>query len=175
VLGYISVLYVYQDLKSNIMKNYILLFILIIFQVTASAQQTILQDYLSVKDALVASKSDLAKQGAQKLTKSIQSLDATLLSSEERKLFNQQKPMLVKLTEAITSENDIEKQQGKFAELSVILWPIVKGSATKEQPLFYDYCPMKKMYWISSDEAIKNPFYGSRMLTCGSISEKSNQ
>lgn len=156
------------------MKSYILLFILILFQVRAFAQQTILQDYLSVKDALVASKSDLAIQGAQKLTKSIQSLDAASLPQGERKLFNQQKSTLVKLTEAIASENDIENQRGKFAELSVILWPIVKGSATIDQPLFYDYCPMKKMYWISAEEAIKNPYYGSRMLTCGSISEKSN-
>lgn len=156
------------------MKSYILLFILILFQVRASAQQTILQDYLSVKDALVAGKSDLAIQGAQKLTKSIQSLDAASLPQGERKLFNQQKSTLVKLTEAIASENDIEKQRGKFAELSVLLWPIVKGSATIDQPLFYDYCPMKKMYWISAEEAIKNPYYGSRMLTCGSISEKSN-
>lgn len=151
-----------------------LLFVLILFQVNASAQVTILQDYLSIKDALVSSKSDLAIQGAKSLTKSIQSLDATSLSPEERKLFDQQKPTLFKLTEAIASADDIEKQRGKFAELSVILWPIIKGSATKEQPLFYDYCPMKKMYWISSDEAIKNPFYGSKMLTCGSISEKSN-
>jgi|APTNR8051073442_1049403.scaffolds.fasta_scaffold00001_74 hypothetical protein len=157
------------------MKSYILLFILILFQVSASAQQTILQDYLAVKDALVASKSDLAIQGAQKLTKSIQSLDAASLPPGEKKLFNQQKPTLVKLTEAIASENDIEKQRGKFAELSVILWPIVKDSSTIDQPLFYDYCPMKKMYWISAEEAIKNPYYGSRMLTCGSISEKSNQ
>jgi hypothetical protein len=31
------------------------------------------------------------------------------------------------------------------------------------------------MYWISVDEPIKNPYYGSKMLTCGSITEKSNK
>jgi hypothetical protein len=83
--------------------------------------------------------------------------------------------MLVKLSEGIASESTLEKQRIKFAELSIALWPIVKNSATKEQPLFYDYCPMKQSYWISVDEAIKNPYYGSSMLTCGSISEKSNK
>jgi len=157
------------------MRNFILLICVLFFQLSTSAQSIILQDYLSVKDALVASKIDLATTGAKKLSKSIQSLDVNSLSSEEKKLFIQQKSNLQKLSEGIASSGDIEKQRSKFAELSVILWPIVKGSAKLDQPLFYDYCPMKKMYWISADEAIKNPYYGSKMLTCGNISEKSNK
>jgi hypothetical protein len=30
---------------------------------------------------------------------------------------------------------------------------------------------MKKMYWLSSEAAIKNPYYGKMMLTCGSVTE----
>jgi hypothetical protein len=30
---------------------------------------------------------------------------------------------------------------------------------------------MKKSYWLSADEAIKNPYYGNMMLTCGKVSE----
>lgn len=155
------------------MKNFILLIGVLLFQLSAPAQSIILQDYLAVKDALVASKLDLATAGAKKLSKSIQELDVNSLSPEERKIFTQQKSNLLKLSEGIASANDIEKQRSKFAELSVILWPLVKVDS--DQQLFYDYCPMKKMYWISADEAIKNPYYGSKMLTCGSISEKSNK
>ena len=155
------------------MKNLILLIGVLFFQLNTSAQSAILEDYLSVKDALVASKSDLVTAGAQKLSKSIQALGVNSLSPEEKKIFNQQKSNLIKLSEGIATANDIEKQRSKFAELSVILWPLVKVDS--DQQLFYDYCPMKKMYWISADEAIKNPYYGSKMLTCGSISEKSNK
>jgi hypothetical protein len=157
------------------MKNFILLIGVLFFQMSSSAQSSILQDYLVVKDALVASKINQSTQGAQKLTKSIQSLDATSLKQEEKKIFLQQKSNLIKLSEAIAGANDIEKQRAKFAELSVMLWPIIKSYGSPEQPLFYDYCPMKKMYWISADEPIKNPYYGAKMLTCGSITEKSNK
>ena len=156
------------------MKTFILLIGVLFFQLNASAQ-SITEDYLSVKDALVASQSDLAIAGAQKLSKSIQELDVNSLSPEGQKIFTKQKSNLLKLSKGIALEKDIEKQRNTFAELSVILWPIVKGSASPDQILFYDYCPMKKMYWISADEAIKNPYYGSKMLTCGSISEKSNK
>jgi hypothetical protein len=156
------------------MKNFILVFSVLLFQLNTSAQ-SIIEDYLVVKDALVSSKMDLATAGAKNLSKSIQSLDANSLAPEEKKLFAQQKPNLLKLSESIAIAKDIEKQRVEFAKLSVILWPIVKGSAKSDQLLFYDYCPMKKFYWISADEAIKNPYYGSKMLSCGSISGKSNK
>lgn len=154
------------------MKNFILITCSLFFQLSSYAQSSILQDYLSVKDALVASKNDLAIAGAEKLSKSIQELDVNALSPDQKKLFTQQKSNLLKISKGIATDSDIEKQRNMFAELSVILWPIVK-SAKSDQPLFYDYCPMKKMYWISADEKIKNPYYGTKMLTCGSISEKS--
>jgi hypothetical protein len=39
--------------------------------------------------------------------------------------------------------------------------------------LYQDYCPMaddgKGAIWISEIKEIKNPYQGSKMLTCGSI------
>jgi len=31
---------------------------------------------------------------------------------------------------------------------------------------------MKKEYWISADSTVKNPYYGSQMLTCGTVKDK---
>jgi Cu(I)/Ag(I) efflux system membrane fusion protein len=30
---------------------------------------------------------------------------------------------------------------------------------------------MKKAYWISAVEEVRNPYYGNAMLTCGNVSE----
>ncbi|MAQ74933.1 MAG: hypothetical protein CL613_01215 [Aquimarina sp.] len=30
---------------------------------------------------------------------------------------------------------------------------------------------MKKAYWLSKEKDIKNPYYGSSMLTCGKVAE----
>jgi len=40
-----------------------------------------------------------------------------------------------------------------------------------DAPLYQQYCPMKKSYWLSKDAAIKNPYYGKQMLTCGKVSD----
>ena len=155
------------------MKNFILIIVLTFGYTGAFSQADVLNNYLSLKDALVASKQDEAAKASQSLTKSIQSADVNSLSLELKKLFSDKKINLLKLSESISSAKDLEKQREKFAELSVLLWPIVKNSSP--ETLFYDYCPMKKTYWISADEGIKNPYYGSKMLTCGSVSEKSKQ
>ena len=31
------------------------------------------------------------------------------------------------------------------------------------------YCPMARKYWLQRATTIQNPYYGSRMLTCGSF------
>ena len=47
------------------------------------------------------------------------------------------------------------------------------GTDTK---IYRDYCPMydqgKSGYWISETKDIKNPYYGSEMLTCGGITNE---
>jgi hypothetical protein len=30
---------------------------------------------------------------------------------------------------------------------------------------------MKKAIWLSSENTVKNPYYGKQMLTCGSLQE----
>ncbi|RYF87461.1 MAG: DUF3347 domain-containing protein, partial [Chitinophagaceae bacterium] len=39
------------------------------------------------------------------------------------------------------------------------------------QPIYLQYCPMKKASWLSSEKQIRNPYYGSSMLTCGEVTE----
>lgn len=74
----------------------------------------------------------------------------------------------------MSTTNDINKQRKSMSLLSVLLWNLIKTDTTINLKLYYDYCPMKKMYWISEFEAIQNPYYGSKMLTCGSIVETKN-
>ena len=42
-------------------------------------------------------------------------------------------------------------------------------------PVYYQRCPMfnngKGANWLSKESAIKNPYYGNKMLTCGSVTE----
>ncbi|RYF79677.1 MAG: DUF3347 domain-containing protein, partial [Chitinophagaceae bacterium] len=39
------------------------------------------------------------------------------------------------------------------------------------EPIYLQYCPMKNASWLSSAKQIRNPYYGSSMLTCGEVTE----
>jgi hypothetical protein len=52
---------------------------------------------------------------------------------------------------------------------------LAKSVKLTTEPIYQAYCPMKKANWLSNDKAIKNPYYGSAMLTCGKVVETINQ
>ena len=51
------------------------------------------------------------------------------------------------------------------------MWKLVKPSDKVNQPVYYQYCPMKKAYWLSKEEKVINPYFGSAMLTCGEVKQ----
>jgi hypothetical protein len=76
------------------------------------------------------------------------------------------------LTDAnsIAGSKDLAKQRIAFQTLSESVISLAKASKPSK-PAYIAYCPMKKAYWISAEQAIKNPYYGSTMLTCGKVTE----
>ncbi|MCC9070975.1 DUF3347 domain-containing protein [Flavobacterium sp. F-65] len=70
---------------------------------------------------------------------------------------------------------NIEHQREHFAMLSKDINDLMK-TFKSEQKLYQDFCPMydggKGAIWISETKEIKNPYYGSKMLTCGSMKKQ---
>lgn len=63
---------------------------------------------------------------------------------------------------------DIKEVRESFKQLSQTF--IAEGDKTemKKMNLIKAECPMAKAQWIQSEGKIKNPYYGSSMLDCGS-------
>jgi hypothetical protein len=131
------------------------------FKAYAQSAEAILDQYIKVKDALVASDNKMANLHTLSLQKYI----------EETPTFNE-KESLLKAVAKLGNTDDLEKQRIAFGDVSVLLWRVVKGSGNLSKEVYYQYCPMKKMYWLSREETIKNPYYGSKMLTCGNVADK---
>lgn len=144
------------------MKNFFLVLAVMLFGYSATAQNTnkILNEYIMIKDALVKSDSKLA-------TEAISIFYQTLKSEKD---FSQ-KASLIKATEKLTKASSLEKQRSAFNEVSELIWKLVKNSDKLDKTVYYQYCPMKKAYWLSYEKEIKNPYYGSSMLTCGKVVE----
>lgn len=130
-----------------------------------SAQNTnqLVSNYISVKDALVSSDAQTAAKASADLQKNL-----------KKEASFDQKDALLTAVNALAKEQDLDKQRVAFTDVSTTLWKIVKASGSLNQEVFYQYCPMKKAYWLSMEKEIKNPYYGSSMLKCGKVVETKN-
>ncbi|MDQ0641161.1 hypothetical protein QF042_004726 [Pedobacter sp. W3I1] len=129
-----------------------------------SAAVNPLQAYYEVKDALISSNASVVGTKATVLINAIKASEKTNASKVWRDKI---------LVDAghIADSKDIEQQRDHFASLSTNFYALVKAVKLSDKPIYYAYCPMKKSYWLSEGEAIKNPYYGNKMLTCGKVAE----
>jgi len=127
-----------------------------------TAESTTLSSYYQMKDALVSGNTTQAAEAAGALVKS---------ANAEAKLSDAEKATLVKNAGMIAKSKDLKVQRDSFAPLSNQLIELVKKKALAADVAFVQYCPMKKASWLSTETAIKNPYYGNAMLTCGSVKE----
>lgn len=87
---------------------------------------------------------------------------------------SKEKAELLKHTALIYGTKDIKVQREHFAPLSMSIIALAKSSKLSASPIYVQYCPMKKSSWLSSEKSVKNPYYGSAMLTCGKVTETIN-
>ncbi|MEN9298403.1 MAG: hypothetical protein RLZZ429_716 [Bacteroidota bacterium] len=146
--------------------------------VDAKAAETIKQmvdNYLQMKDALAADKATDAATAAKKLASSVASLDQSLLTAEQKKVFDQYEADLNEHAEHIGQNGDnIEHQRSHFIQLSEVMYDLVKNFGAG-RPLYHDHCPMARdnqgAMWLSEVKEIKNPYFGAAMFTCGQVQE----
>lgn len=127
--------------------------------------------YYNIKDALVNSDAGTAASNADEFVKAIQKIDMNSLPKLEQKAFMASQEKLNADAKDISQSKDIAKQRIYFPTLSDNFYSLAKEVKLSTQPIYRDYCPMKKKYWLSSKSTIKNPYYGKAMPTCGEVTE----
>ena len=143
---------------------------LLAFAATAQNTQPLLTAYYEVKDALVATNAAKAKASAADLLAAIGKVEVAKLSAADKKALASAK------TEAthIGESTDVEHQREHFEGLSKAVIQLSKS--TKPAKTYVQFCPMaaegKGAYWLSDKKAVRNPYYGAKMLTCGKVTEE---
>lgn len=139
--------------------------------------KAVFDNYFSVKDALVKTDAGTSSIKAAELVKSIKALEMAKLSTDEHTAWMKVMKDLMANAEKIAASKDVAKQRETFALLSKNMYELAKVSK-QETPIYYQHCPMydngKGANWLSQQEAVKNPYYGNQMLTCGSVQETIN-
>ena len=129
-----------------------------------SQSSQLLTSYFGIKDALIAGDANAASASATEFLKAASNADSKVISSDNL-------AALQKDAGAISQMKDIKHQREHFASLSANMLAIAKAAKLTAQPVYAMYCPMKKAYWLSDNKTIKNPYFGTAMLTCGTVSE----
>lgn len=143
-------------------------------QQTQGQLKPIFDNYFEVKDALVKTDGKLASEKAKALVKTINAVKMNDLKAEEHAIWMKVMNDLKEDAEHISETTDAKHQRDHFITLSKSIYALLKASKY-EIPVYYQFCPMandgKGANWLSKEDAVKNPYYGSQMLTCGKTVE----
>lgn len=133
---------------------------------------TVFDNYLSIKDALVGSDAGNTATKAKDMAAAINVLDMSKIYGKEYNVWTKVMKDLTRDVDKISKSKSIQNQREAFRLLSENMYELAKVSRLAI-PIHYQSCPMandgKGANWLSKDTVIKNPYYGDKMLTCGSV------
>jgi len=144
--------------------------------VTREANQltAVFDSYFSLKDALVKTDGNMASAKAKDLQTAINGVKMDKLPMNVHTIWMKVLKDVKEDAEHINGTKDIARQRDHFMTLSKSMYELIK-IANPGDTVYYQFCPMandgKGANWLSKENAVKNPYYGSQMLTCGSTIE----
>ena len=130
--------------------------------------------YFELKDALVGSDANVSSAKAAVLESAIAKVEMSKLDMDVHMVWMKVLEKIKADTEAISSTKDLAKQRKYFITLSNEMASLIKVSKY-DDTVYVQFCPManggKGANWLSKENAIKNPYYGASMLSCGKVLE----
>ncbi|MFP9100812.1 DUF3347 domain-containing protein [Flavobacterium sp. RHBU_24] len=136
----------------------------------------IVKDYLALKNALVADNDKAAAIAGKQLFSTLIKVDMKSIPANKYQQYMEIAKNAKENAEHIgDNAGKIDHQREYLSSLSKDVSGLIALFGTTRK-LYQDYCPMyndgKGAVWISEAKAIKNPYYGNQMLTCGSVKKE---
>ncbi|KIO53483.1 DUF3347 domain-containing protein [Flavobacterium hibernum] len=166
IAAVIIVLFSANTIQANSIKTEIST----IEDVDSTQLQSVYDAYFTVKDALIKSDAKLTSAKAKDLLTAITAVKMDKLKSDEHTAWMKVMKKLTADAKSISTSSDLKKQRETFKSLSKSTYELIKVSKSS-QVVYKQYCPMADADWLSKEKAVKNPYYGSSMLTCGNVVE----
>ncbi|MBX2925766.1 MAG: DUF3347 domain-containing protein [Chitinophagaceae bacterium] len=142
--------------------------------------EDILNNYYALRDALVADDTAAANESATRLIAASDGLKLEELKAADTN--NVVIPTAQTYTGGISSESrgllgeaNIEAKRKSFQMISGNLFDLARTVRYTKAKIYLLTCPMAfdnaGADWLSAATEIKNPYFGSKMLTCGSVKD----
>lgn len=144
----------------------------------SSFMKSVVQNYLTIKNALVKDDSTSAATASVKLNdemkifnKGLPDGQTGLFTAAEKKIYDSVESNLKEQAEDI-SKSKLADQRQHFFIMSKDVYTLVKAF-NPGITLYGDNCPMYNngASWLSEIKEIRNPYLGNKMPGCGSVEE----
>ncbi len=140
--------------------------------------EQLLSNYYTLKDALVATDSVKANAAATELAEKADKLNIAALKDTTGAIQSTAKSYtgtIAGSSRGLVGEKEMEAKRKEFQMISDAMYDLVRTVHFDKQKIYQQFCPMAfdnaGAAWLSKDEEIKNPYFGSKMLTCGEVKE----
>lgn len=160
-------------------KVFLIITLLSVTVLTANAQSDVakkafnktLTSYFDTKNALAKDDLSLASSSAKNLITSLESFPIQSFTPAQRTIWTAQAEIIKTEAIALIAQKDLKAQRKSFWPVSSAMLKLTKELNLNSSDIYVQYCPMAKKSWLNEVTAVQNPFYGSMMYDCGSVTE----
>jgi len=120
--------------------------------------KSVLDDYLNIQAELAKDSLKGVDEHASAISKAVKGDDMKMLS-----------PDVAKQAETLAQAKDLKAARAAFKPLSASLVKYLADNKAGVGTYHEAWCPMVKASWLQTGTAIKNPYMGKQMLSCGEL------
>jgi hypothetical protein len=135
----------------------------------------LVDQYIKLKDALVASDAAAAKTAATDMLQMINAMPVATLEGEQKNYAEEKIDKMKQAVSIVSSTDDLAVQRQNLEQISEATFGMAKAFGGSDQTLYYQHCPMafndQGAYWLSTNKEVRNPYFGESMLKCGTNEE----
>ncbi|MDA3911275.1 MAG: efflux RND transporter periplasmic adaptor subunit [Bacteroidales bacterium] len=140
------------------------------------ALQPLYRAYLQWKEALSNDDFNKAKQSAASMKTALDKIDMGMFTGDAHNAWMDYQETLNEGLQHVLYHLNIEKLRKSFQTVSATMIDMTDAFDPLDETIYVQHCPMadnnKGADWLSSEKEIKNPYFGSSMLTCGEVTKE---
>lgn len=129
--------------------------------------------YIALKNALVASDLKASAAAADKLKTALWQADSAELKEEAKSAWQNSSKMVSDPVSELSEATDLKSARKQFKLVSEAFTQVIETFGLEGVTAYKDYCPMadedQGAIWLSEFPEIRNPYFGESMLKCGEI------
>ncbi len=120
--------------------------------------KSVLDHYLKIQELLTKDSTKGVDEHAAAISKAVKGDEMKMLS-----------PGVAKQADTLAQAKDLKAARDAFNPLSASLVKYLADHKAGQGTYHEAYCPMVKASWLQTGKAIRNPYMGKQMLSCGEL------